>query len=122
MIDVEGSLLHGIIKDAIKKSEKLFDQVIGDKYHHTEKSQKKFLLKLIDEQLAELGFEEEGRNNSPSSDRKNQLKSKLTNKNAQKQRPMLKRISIFGKKRKMPPPRSSTSIPLPRRSISKREL
>eukprot|EP00761_Pharyngomonas_kirbyi_P004740 gb/GECH01004745.1/.p1 GENE.gb/GECH01004745.1/~~gb/GECH01004745.1/.p1 ORF type:complete len:766 (+),score=199.34 gb/GECH01004745.1/:1-2298(+) len=57
-IDVDGSLIHGIIKEAVKKTERLWDNVIADKLTPNEKQRKPVVMKEIDEALADLGFEE----------------------------------------------------------------
>ncbi|KAL9652487.1 hypothetical protein ABK040_000059 [Willaertia magna] len=60
-IDVDQSLLHSIAKEAIKKAEKLLDTVVCDKLTAAQlQKHKQILMKDIDEQLSELGIDNDG--------------------------------------------------------------
>jgi son of sevenless len=58
-IDVDQSLIHAHIKEAIKRTEKIYDTVIGDKLPPKNRKNKAEILKDIDEKLGDIGIEDE---------------------------------------------------------------
>lgn len=59
-IDVDQSLIHAQIKEAIKSTEKIYDAVISDKLPPKNRKNKVAIMKEIDEKLGDIGIEDEG--------------------------------------------------------------
>jgi hypothetical protein len=59
-IDVDQSLIHAQIKEAIKSIEKIYDGVISDKLPPKARKNKAAIMKEIDERLGDIGIEDEG--------------------------------------------------------------